>query len=69
MTCQCQNLGELDEEEAKPYIAEHLQLVDVNMENWAITYKCPDTGIRWVRYYPHPDWPGGGPWRLRKVGD
>ncbi|MGH8550820.1 MAG: Imm27 family immunity protein [Methylococcales bacterium] len=67
MTCRCANLQKLWDEEAKAYIQKHLIKVEVRADGWEIVYRCPDTGLQWLRDYPHSERHGGGPMRLRRI--
>lgn len=67
MTCRCQDLEELWDEEARAYIKEHLEKEEVRADGWEAVYRCPVTETRWLKDYPHSDRHGGGPVRLRRL--
>ncbi len=67
MKCACTTLHRLDDAEAREYATEHLQQVSVDYETWSVTYECPLTGRRWLLEYPHSEYHGGGPPRLRQL--
>jgi hypothetical protein len=46
----------------------HLEQVAMsNAGAWEILYRDPEDGRYWERTYPHGDWHGGGPPRLRNL--
>jgi hypothetical protein len=67
MTCRCEELQELWDDEARFYASEHLERVEARADGWEIVYCCPDTGHLWLRDYPHSEEQGGGPVRLRQI--
>ena len=67
MNCNCQNTSELNGNDAIEYAENHLIKIQVDGENWQILYKCPLTGIQWLKDYPHSEYHGGGSPRLRKM--
>lgn len=58
---------ELHGAEARAYADQHLQKVKENSESWEIEYVDPETGQKWVMDFPHGEYHGGGPPRLRLV--
>ena len=67
MRCACGSLFELDGNEADQYAREHLDEIEVDVVNWTVRYRCPDTGRRWLGDSPHGYLHGGGPPRLRQL--
>lgn len=67
MNCRCNKITELEGADAKLYARRHLKKIRVDSELWTIEYECPDTGTRWVMDFPHSEYHGGGPPRLRKL--
>ncbi len=67
MICRCEDLTELWDEEAKSYADWHLEQVEVRAGGWEILYRCPKTGRRWLKDYPHGEEHGGGPVKLRQL--
>jgi len=67
MICRCADLQQLWDEEAKAYIDEHLEEVEVRAAGWEVVYRCPITGRQWLEDYPHGELHGGGPMRLRRL--
>ena len=67
MNCRCDKIKELDGVEAEIYAQNHLRKIRVDGELWQIEYECPDTGARWLMDFPHSEYHGGGPPRLRKL--
>ncbi|GLI28281.1 hypothetical protein ARHIZOSPH14_25230 [Agromyces rhizosphaerae] len=67
MKCACATLYRLDDAEARHYATEHLQRLAVDNETWSVTYECPGTGRKWLLDYPHSEYHGGGPPRLRQL--
>jgi Immunity protein 27 len=67
MRCDCGEVVELWDGEARSYAARHLEQVDVQGDGWEIVYRCPATDRRWLRDYPHSEEHGGGPMRLRQI--
>jgi hypothetical protein len=67
MKCRCETLTQLEGMEAYSYAEEHLCKVQVLSGGWEIEYVCPDTGKRWLLDYPHGEYHGGGPPRLRSL--
>lgn len=65
--CKCEEITELEGNEALDYIDSHLVKIKVDGKNWEITYKCPFTAIKWLKDYPHSEYHGGGSPRLRKL--
>jgi RHS repeat-associated protein len=65
MSCQCNEITEMDGRKAQDYAEEHLRKVRIG--NWETEFECPDTGIHWLMDYPHSELMGGGPPRLRKL--
>lgn len=63
--CSCFNVSEHEGEEAKAYIANHLEKVAVDAERWTVEYRCPLYGKRWLSDQPWGEMHGGGPVRLR----
>jgi len=67
MKCICQEITEIEGNDADEYAKNHLKQISVDAENWQITYKCPITGFRWLKDYPHSEYHAGGSPRLRKM--
>ena len=68
MNCQCDALCELWDDEARQYIKDHLDQVEIRADGWEVLYRCPVTGWEWLEEYPHSERQGGGPKRLRRLG-
>ena len=66
MRCACSSVFRLDGNEADTYANEHLIEVAVDSVEWTVTYRCPETGRRWLRDSPQSHLRGGGPPRLRQ---
>lgn len=67
MRCACETLFELNDTAADDYAREHLEKLDVDLVNWTVRYRCPDTGRLWIRDFPHGELQAGGPPRLRQL--
>lgn len=67
MRCMCDAVYALTGNDADRYAREHLEELGVDVVNWTVSYKCPDTERRWLRDFPHAELQGGGPPRLRQV--
>ena len=67
MTCRCEEVAELWDDEANAYADEHLEQVEVRASGWEILYRCPDTDRIWLEDYPHSGEHGGGSMRLRRI--
>ena len=67
MNCMCQDISELEGNEALDYIENHLHVVHVTAEIPQTLYVCPITRLYWLKDYPDRQYPGGGSPRLRKV--
>jgi len=65
MTCQCNEIEEINGWTAKSFAKQHLRKVRVG--NWEIEYECPETGIHFLLDYPQGHLMGGGPPRLRRL--
>lgn len=63
--CSCYYVSEHEGEEAKAYVAEHLEKVRVDSERWTVEYRCPLYGKQWLSDQPWGEMHGGGPLRLR----
>ena len=63
--CSCYTISEHEGEEARKYIAEHLEEVRVDSVRWTVEYRCPLYGKRWLSDQPWGEMHGGGPVRLR----
>ena len=53
--------------EAERYRNEHLERVRVDHEKWEVEYIDEKTGEKWIMDYPHSEYHGGGPPRLRRI--
>jgi hypothetical protein len=69
MQCACESIFELAGNEAEQYAGEHLNELTVDVVVWTVTYQCPSTDRRWVRDSPQSELHGGGPPRLRQIGE
>jgi hypothetical protein len=67
MRCACRSLFELRGNAGDDYAREHLEELEVDLENWTIRYRCPETGRLWIRDFPHPELQAGGSPRLRQL--
>ena len=67
MRCACGSLFRLEGNEADQYAGEHLEQLEVDVVNWTVRYRCPDTGRPWLRDSPQSHLHGGGPPRLRQL--
>lgn len=67
MTCSCEAITELWDDEAKAYANGHLRKVAVLGSGWTTLWECPDSGLQWVKEYPRSEEHGGGPVRLRRA--
>jgi hypothetical protein len=67
MECKCSKISFLEGAEAKEYSVKHLQKIKSNKETWEVEYVCPVTGKNWLLDYPHSEYHGGGPPRLRSL--
>lgn len=65
--CRCEEISELEGNDALDYIESHLIKIKVDGKKWEITFKCPLTDIMWLKDYPHSEYHGGGSPRLRKL--
>jgi hypothetical protein len=57
----------LEGADALHYADDHLEKVAVDVRAWTASYRCPNTGRRWLLDYPESELQGGGPPRLRQV--
>ena len=69
MRCVCATLFELKGNAGDEYAGEHLEELDVYLVNWTVHYRCPETGVLWLRDFPHPELQAGGPPRMRQLDD
>lgn len=69
MPCQCELTSEMSGDEARRYAERHLDQVEVRAEGWETVYRCPLTGLLWLKDYPRSAEQGGGPARLRLMRD
>lgn len=67
MKCRCNEIDCLKGVEAQHYAKKHLQQVRIDSINWETEYVCLDTGKHWLEDYPHSEYHGGGPPRLRSL--
>jgi hypothetical protein len=67
MRCACTTLTQLRGNAGDDYAREHLEELKVDLVEWTISYRCPETGRRWLRDFPHPELQAGGPPRLRQL--
>ena len=67
MKCICQEITELEGNDADEYAKNHLKEISVDVENWQVTYECPVIGLKWLKDFPHSELHGGGSPRLRKL--
>ncbi|TQE92840.1 MAG: hypothetical protein FKY71_18965 [Spiribacter salinus] len=67
MSCRCEELDELWDDEAKTYIHKHLEKIEVRADGWEAVYQCPETKYKWLRDFPRGEEHGGGPLRLRRL--
>ena len=61
--CQCSELACLDRIPSwgmYKYSREHLEIFEVDEENWEVIYICPDTGIKFHKESIYPEYHGGG---------
>jgi hypothetical protein len=65
--CACLSLFLLTGNAADQYATEHLIEDSVDPVTWTVTYRCADTGRRWLRDSPAGHLQGGGPPRLRQL--
>ena len=49
MQCRCQDLVELEGNEATQYARDHLQVIKHDGETYTSLYRCPDAGIIWLK--------------------
>ena len=69
MRCACLTLFRLTGNQAEDYAAEHLVEENVDPTAWTVTYRCPDTGRRWLRDSPDSHLQGGGPPTMRQLDE
>ena len=50
--CSCYSVSEHEGEEARAYIAEHLEKVRVDADRWTVEYRCPLYEKRWLSDQP-----------------
>ena len=67
MNCMCQDISELEGNEALDYIEDHLHVIDVNDEIRQTLYVCPITRLPWLKDYPNRQYHVGGSPLLRKI--
>jgi Immunity protein 27 len=66
-TCICSDVEEINGAHINPYCSNHLKIELVDGEKWQIIYKCPETGIQWLKDFPSSEYHGGGVPRLRRL--
>ena len=67
MTCRCDDITELWDNDAKAYADEHLVRVETRAEGWEVLYRCVVSQHTWLEDYPRSEEHGGGPMRLRRL--
>jgi hypothetical protein len=58
--CKCLSEEKMHGAEGAKYTAEHLIEIAYNQDTWETLYECPETGVLWVKTYPHAEYHGGG---------
>ena len=53
--------------EGQKYSDKHLIKLAHNDDTWETLYECPDSGVLWIKKYPHAEYHGGGPPDFEKV--
>lgn len=63
MKCVCEQSGQLEPGaiSKEAYSRSHLRKLAVNVELWERLWECPDTGLLWREWHPHPEMQAGGP--------
>lgn len=66
--CRCDDreLQQLSGEEAHRYTRHLVELRD-DAQAWETEFECPNVHARWLLDYPHSEYHGGGPSRLRRL--
>ena len=67
MNCICQDISELEGNEALAYIEDHLHPIYIDSVTRKTLYICPVTHVNWLEDYLHIEYYGGGNPRLRKI--
>jgi Immunity protein 27 len=67
MVCQCDEMSELWDADARAYADRHLEQVEVRAAGWEVLYRCPATDHTWLEDHPRSAEQGGGPMRLRRL--
>jgi hypothetical protein len=67
MTCRCDDITELWDDDAKVYADEHLERVETRADGWEVLYRCVVSQRTWLEDYPRSEEHGGGPMRLRRL--
>jgi hypothetical protein len=69
VTCACADVpDEWTGNGADAFAASHLVQQWVDTTNWCVGYPCPESESLWLRDSPEAHLHGGGPPRLRRVG-
>ncbi len=67
MNCICQQISELEGNEALEYIEDHLEIIIVEPDIRQTLYECPMTHVHWLKDYPYSEYLDKRSARLRKI--